>query len=59
MAKLSPRQTRWLNRLQEFDLVITHIPWSTNVVADILIRMHDDSTSLTEATTIPKLNIVG
>ena len=42
MAKLSPSQTRWLHRLQEFDLIITHIPGPTNVVADILSTMHED-----------------
>ena len=41
MAKPSPRQIRWLRRLQEFDLSIHHIPGKTNIVADILSRMHE------------------
>ena len=43
MPKLSPRQTRWLARLQELDLEIIHIPRKTNVVADILSRMYEES----------------
>ena len=45
MAKPSPRQIRWLHRLQEFDLSIHHIPGKTNIVADILSRMHEDRKS--------------
>ena len=41
MANPSPRHFRWIHRLQEFDLAITHIPGKSNVVADILSRMHD------------------
>ena len=35
MAKPSPRQIRWLHRLQEFDFSIHHITGKTNIVADI------------------------
>ena len=45
MAKPSPRQIRWLHRFQEFDLSIHHIPGKTNIVADILSRMHEDRKS--------------
>ena len=45
MAKPSPRQIRWLHRFQEFDLSIHHIPGKTNIVADILRRMHEDRKS--------------
>ena len=45
MAKPSPSQIRWLHRLQEFDLSIHHIPGKTNIVADILSRMHEDRKS--------------
>ena len=45
MAKPSPRQIRRLHRLQEFDLSIHHIPGKTNIVEDILSRMHEDRKS--------------
>ena len=45
MAKPSSRQIRWFHRLQEFDLSIHHIPGKTNIVADILSRMHEDRRS--------------
>ena len=43
MAKPSPRQIRWLHLLQEFDFSIHHIQGKTNILADILIRMHEDT----------------
>ena len=42
MPKPTQRQVRWLQHLASFDLEITHIPGRTNVVADILSRMHAD-----------------
>ena len=45
MVKPSPRQIMSLHRLQEFDLSIHHIQGKTNIVADILSRMHDDRKS--------------
>ena len=41
----SPLQIRSLHRFQEFDLSIHHIPGKTNIVADILSRMHEDRKS--------------
>ena len=60
MAKPSPRQIRWLHRLQEFDLSIHHIHGKTNIVAGILSRMHEDRKS--EELFVPILpipNIIG
>ena len=36
--KPSPRQVRWLEKLQRYDLKITHIPGRSNVAADALSR---------------------
>ena len=36
--KPSPRQVRWLEKLQRYDLKISHIPWRSNVAADALSR---------------------
>ena len=36
--KPSPRQMRWLEKLQRYDLKISNIPWRTNVAADALSR---------------------
>ena len=36
--KPSPRQVRWLEKLQRYDLKISHIPGSSNVAADALSR---------------------
>lgn len=39
-TKLSPRQTRWLEALSEFDFEITYLPGTDNVLADALSRMY-------------------
>ena len=36
--KPSPRQVRWLEKLQRYDLKISHIPGRSNVAADALSR---------------------
>ena len=36
--KPSPRQVRWLEKLQWYDLKISYIPWRSNVAADALSR---------------------
>ena len=36
--KLSPSQVRWLEKLQRYDLKISHIPGLNNVAADALSR---------------------
>jgi hypothetical protein len=35
---LSPRQVRWVEQLQEYDLIIEYIPGSLNSLADLLSR---------------------
>ena len=37
-TKQSPRHVRWLEKLQRYDLKITHIPGRSNVAADALSR---------------------
>ena len=39
---LSPRQSRWLDVLNEFKFKIHYIPGSTNVLADALSRIYSD-----------------
>ena len=34
----SPRQVRWLEKMQQYDLMISHIPGRSNVAADALSR---------------------
>jgi len=42
---LSPRQTRWLETLSDFDFTVEYIPGETNIVADSLSRIYSaDST---------------
>ena len=36
--KPSPRQVRWLEKIQRFDLKVSHIPGRSNVAADPLSR---------------------
>ena len=36
--KPSPRQVRWLEKMQRYDLKISHIPGRSNVAADALSR---------------------
>ena len=36
--KLSTRQVRWLEKMQRYDLKISHIPGRSNVAADALSR---------------------
>jgi hypothetical protein len=36
--ELAPRQTRWINRLSQFDFNIVYKPGKTNIVADALSR---------------------
>lgn len=40
--RLSPRQTRWLELISEFDYEIIHIPSEENVLADALSRMYSN-----------------
>ena len=40
--KPSPRQVRWLEKLQRYDLKISHIPGRSNVAADALSRYQVD-----------------
>ncbi|QRV99116.1 Reverse transcriptase (RNA-dependent DNA polymerase) [Ceratobasidium sp. AG-Ba] len=40
--KLSPRQTRWMEKINEFDIEVHYIPGETNVLADALSRMYSD-----------------
>ena len=37
--KLSPRQVRWLDKIEEYNLVISHIPGVQNTAADALSRL--------------------
>ena len=39
--KISGRQARWIEYLQDFNYVLEHIPGSTNTVADLLSRRPD------------------
>ena len=39
--KITPRQARWMESLEEFDFELKHIPGSTNTVADLLSRRSD------------------
>ena len=39
--KITPRQARWMEFLEEFDFELEHIPGSTNTVADLLSRRSD------------------
>jgi len=42
-SELSPRLARWLSTFLQYDMEIQHIPGETNVVADALSRIADDS----------------
>jgi len=39
--KITGRQARWIEFLQDFDYTLEHIPGSTNTVADLLLRRKD------------------
>ncbi|EUC59384.1 Pol polyprotein/retrotransposon, putative, partial [Rhizoctonia solani AG-3 Rhs1AP] len=40
--KLSPRQTRWMEKINEFDIEVKYIPGETNDLADGLSRMYSN-----------------
>src|SRR5882762_2077656 len=42
---LSPRQTRWLETLSDFDFTVEYIPGNTNVLADALSWLYSADTS--------------
>ena len=37
--KQSPRQAKWLDKIEEYNLDIAHIPGTTNTAADALSRL--------------------
>ena len=39
--KVTGRQARWIQFLQDFDYTLTHIPGHTNTIADLLSRRKD------------------
>ena len=41
--KPSPRQVRWLEKLQWYELKISNIPWRSNVASDALSRYSVDA----------------
>jgi len=41
LHKITGRQARWIEFLQDFDYTLEHIPGSTNTVADLLLRRKD------------------
>ena len=48
-TKPSPRQVRWLEKLQQYTLNVTHIPGRTNVAADALSRLPQRETPSTKS----------
>jgi RNase H-like domain found in reverse transcriptase len=41
LQKITGRQARWIEYLQDFDYKLTHVPGHTNTVADLLSRQKD------------------
>lgn len=52
---LNPRQARWMETLQEFNVYIDYLPGRANVVADALSRRPDLLASITPASTLTDL----
>ncbi|EUC56404.1 Pol polyprotein/retrotransposon, putative, partial [Rhizoctonia solani AG-3 Rhs1AP] len=43
--KMSARQVRWMEKINEFDIEVNYIPGETNILADGLSRMYSNETN--------------